>query len=114
MNSTFELIHYNPNLPARIDVRQGAVEIPLHWHKEIELIYVLDGALQVNANSNSRFLEADSFLLINSAENHSVSGENAKAGGFPSKRTFIAKCKRAYNITPFQILKQKRGWGGDN
>ena len=32
----------------------------------------------------------------------------AKAGGFPSKRTFIAKCKRTYNITPFQLLKQKR------
>lgn len=30
----------------------------------------------------------------------------AEAGGFPSKRTFIAKCKRAYNITPFQLLKQ--------
>ena len=32
----------------------------------------------------------------------------AKAGGFPSKRTFIAKCKRVYVITPFQLLKQKR------
>ena len=34
--------------------------------------------------------------------------EAAKAGGFPSTRTFIAKCKRAYNITPFQLLKQQR------
>ena len=32
----------------------------------------------------------------------------AKAGGFPSTRTFIAKCKRAYGITPFQILKQQQ------
>ena len=34
--------------------------------------------------------------------------EATKAGGFPSKRTFIAKCKRAYGITPFQLLKQQQ------
>jgi len=32
----------------------------------------------------------------------------ADYGGFPSKRTFVAKCKRIYNITPFQLLKQKQ------
>ena len=32
----------------------------------------------------------------------------ADYGGFPSKRTFVAKCKRIYNITPFQLLKQQR------
>lgn len=31
----------------------------------------------------------------------------AKAGGFPSARTFIAKCKKVYHITPFQLLKQR-------
>ena len=44
---------------------------------------------------------------------HMTIEEAAKAGGFPSKRTFIAKCKRAYHITPFQLLKQKRGTGGE-
>ena len=34
--------------------------------------------------------------------------EAARAGGFPSKRTFIAKCKRAYNVTPFQLIRQGR------
>ena len=32
----------------------------------------------------------------------------ATAGGFPSKRTFIAKCKQAYNVTPFMLLKQRK------
>ena len=31
----------------------------------------------------------------------------AKAGGFPSKRNFIMRCKRAYNLTPLQLKKKK-------
>ena len=40
--------------------------------------------------------------------NKQISIEDAaKAGGFPSARTFIAKCKKVYHITPFQLLKQR-------
>ena len=222
----------------------------MHWHKEIELVYVMDGAVTIKINTQDRSLHADEFVLMNSAENHSLSSEDAKclildisyefaeqfdsslysssfkivsgsgaeeeihnllwqlsrtpnepkladlrqyalitellhvlfvqckhqnpnavineeqarsrhiklameylqqhfreeiteievakllgltpiypmdallnkhmtieeaakAGGFPSKRTFIAKCKREYHITPFQLLKQKRGTGGE-
>ena len=46
MNSEFELIRYNDNLPARIEIKQGEINTPYHWHKEIELVYVLDGALE--------------------------------------------------------------------
>ncbi len=253
MNSEFELIRYNENLPARIELKQGAFDTPYHWHKEIELVYVMDGAVTIKINTQDRSLHADEFVLMNSAENHSLSSEDAKclildisyefaeqfdsslysssftivsgsgaeeeihnllwqlsrtpnepklpdlrqyalitelneeqarsrhiklameylqqhfreeiteievakllgltpiylsalfsetagmpfreyllkirlehamdallnkhmtieeaakAGGFPSKRTFIAKCKRAYHITPFQLLKQKKG-----
>lgn len=38
MNSEFELIRYNENLPARIELRQGNINTPYHWHKEIELV----------------------------------------------------------------------------
>ena len=42
MNSEFELIRYNRRLPARIEIKEGAIETPYHWHKEIELVYVLE------------------------------------------------------------------------
>lgn len=32
----------------------------------------------------------------------------AAAGGFPSKRNFITKCKRAYNLTPLQLKEKYR------
>lgn len=34
--------------------------------------------------------------------------EAARAGGFPSKRNFIMRCKRAYNFTPVQLKEQKQ------
>ena len=47
VNSEFELIRYNENLPARIELRQGNINTPYHWHKEIELVYVMDGSLKM-------------------------------------------------------------------
>ena len=78
MNSEFELIRYNDNLPARIDIKQGEINTLYHWHKEIELIYVLDGELEININNTAQTLHTDEFRLINSVENHSLSAENTK------------------------------------
>ena len=78
MNSVFELIRYNSNLPARIEIKQGKIAEPYHWHKEIELIYLLDGEVHVTVNNTEQTLCADEFVLINSIENHSLSAENAK------------------------------------
>ena len=78
MNSEFELIRYNDNLPARIEIMQGEISTPYHWHKEIELVYVLDGELEITVNNTAHTLHTDEFLLINSVENHSLTGDNAK------------------------------------
>lgn len=78
MNSVFELIRYSGNLPARIEIKQGKIAEVYHWHKEIELIYVLDGEVTVTVNNTVQTLHADEFVLINSVENHSLSAENAQ------------------------------------
>ena len=78
MNSEFELIRYNDNLPARIEIKQGEINTPYHWHKEIELVYVMDGAVEINVNNTAQTLHTDEFRLINSVENHSLSADNAK------------------------------------
>lgn len=78
MNSEFELIRYDQNLPARIEMQQGSVNTPYHWHKEIELVYVMEGDVRIKINTRDCVLHADEFVLMNSAENHSISSENAK------------------------------------
>jgi len=78
VNSEFELIRNDQNLPARIEMQQGSVNTPYHWHKEIELVYVMEGDVRIKINTRDRVLHADEFVLMNSAENHSISSENAK------------------------------------
>lgn len=42
----------------------------MHFHQEIEIIYVLDGMLEITCNENSDILHTDEFILINSNVRH--------------------------------------------
>lgn len=78
VKSEFEIIRYNSNLPAKIEIKQGSFSIGMHWHKEIELLYVLEGEMQLITGSKSLTLKADGVFVINSSENHSLRAENTK------------------------------------
>lgn len=105
MNSEFELIRYSGNLPARIEIKQGKIEVSNHWHKEIELVYVLDGEVQINVNSVLHSVGTDDFLLLNSAENHSLSAENAKCLILDISYEFAQQYDASLYNTMFEIGK---------
>ena len=104
VNSEFELIRYSENLPARIELKQGKIDTPYHWHKEFELIYVMDGEVAVKVNTNDRVLHTDEFLLLNSAENHSLSSENAKCLILDISYEFAEKFDSSLYSSAFRIV----------
>lgn len=104
MNSEFELIRYDDNLPTRIELKQGETNTPYHWHKEIELVYVLDGALETTVNNTARTLHADEFVLINSVENHSLSAENAKCLILDISYEFAAQFDESLYSSVFKVI----------
>lgn len=104
VNSEFELIRYSENLPARIELKQGKIDTPYHWHKEFELIYVMDGKVAVKVNTNDRVLHTDEFLLLNSAENHSLSAENAKCLILDISYEFAEKFDSSLYSSAFRIV----------
>ena len=104
MNSEFELIRYNDNLPARIEIKQGEFNTPYHWHKEIELVYVLDGALEININNSVQTLHTDEFRLINSVESHSLSGDNAKCLILDISYEFAAQFDESLYSSVFKVI----------
>ena len=104
MNSEFELIRYNDNLPARIDIKQGEINMPYHWHKEIELVYVLDGALEINVNNTAQMLHTDEFRLINSVENHRLSAENAQCLILDISYEFAAQFDESLYSSVFKVI----------
>ena len=104
MNSEFELIRYSETLPARIELKQGKIDTPYHWHKEFELIYVMDGEVAVKVNTNDWVLHTDEFLLLNSAENHSLSAENAKCLILDISYEFAEKFDSSLYSSAFRIV----------
>lgn len=48
----------------------------MHFHQDIEIIYVLDGELQINYEEESHHLNAEDFILINSKVRHEYFSED--------------------------------------
>ena len=104
MNSEFELSRYNDNLPARIEIRQGKIGTNYHWHKEIELVYVLEGSLEITVNNTAHTLHAEELRLINSVENHSLSGDDAKCLVLDISYEFAAQFDESLYSSVFTVI----------
>lgn len=77
MSSNYEMIRYKQGLNANIIVHR-VNRYKLHWHKEIEIILVLQGTVSVNVNNQKYELKEDDIFFINSNEIHSTvaNGDN--------------------------------------
>lgn len=81
MKYEYQTIGYDNNLPARIEYlekRSSEFRSEPHWHKEIEILYVLEGELSVTKYNVSTAIKSGDIFLINSGEIHSI---NADSGG---------------------------------
>lgn len=75
MKYKYETMKYNDNLPAKIELC-GSIDPDVHWHKEIELIYLVNGELTVSKNGSEYGLNKGDVFLMNSGEIHQLSPEN--------------------------------------
>lgn len=62
----------NTDIIFRID-DQGRKYVPPHWHNSLEILYILEGALEVSTGQKpGQILRTGDFLVINSREIHSI------------------------------------------
>ncbi|MCR4435305.1 MAG: helix-turn-helix domain-containing protein [Clostridiales bacterium] len=71
MKYDYELIDYEDGLPLKAFFHSLS-KYKLHWHKEMEIIYVLKGSIHVNLEKESFTLKENDTILINSYEVHST------------------------------------------
>ena len=45
---------------------------PLHWHREMEILYILNGNAQVTLDGRSHYLGALDLMVIDSSQFHDV------------------------------------------
>ena len=61
---------YNLKFPVKIALRKE--EEPLHWHKDLEILCVLKGKVNLQVNNAFYELGEDDIFLINSEDLHSI------------------------------------------
>lgn len=66
-----EKVLYQDNLPINIFVASFE-EYPIHYHEELEVIFVLDGTIKVKDGYYTYSLKKDDVLIINNRELHSI------------------------------------------
>lgn len=49
---------------------------PLHWHPELEILYLIDGELEVRIENQNYLLKKNDIILINSNQTHSYKKNN--------------------------------------
>ncbi|WP_336773855.1 GH39 family glycosyl hydrolase [Paenibacillus sp. MMO-58] len=75
MRYHYEFVETQDDLPVRLFVN-SVKDIRFHWHKEIELIYVLQGAVTVYVDQRQYRLAEDDIIAINSMSVHKLERTN--------------------------------------
>ena len=75
MNYKYEIVNYDKNIPAKImylNLSSDTHKTELHWHREPELIYVVEGAAECPHNGDTEIVNEGDFIFFNSVDVHLV------------------------------------------
>lgn len=64
MNATHEIIEYNEEMPMKL-FYQRIGSVSKHWHRSLEILFVLSGEMNITINSNNYLLKEDDIIVIN-------------------------------------------------
>ena len=78
MKCEYETISYSDSLPAKIEVISTTGYMlygGYHWHKDVELVYILNGSLTITKNYDECVLNNGDVHILNSGEIHQITAE---------------------------------------
>lgn len=71
MKYRYECIKHTEDLPLKMFIH-GVDEFPYHWHEELEILLVLKGSLRITLSGESRILQEEDVIVVNSNELHTI------------------------------------------
>lgn len=71
MNYYYEIIEGEGTLPLKTIIH-SVDEFQFHWHKELEILFVLEGSVNVRVGEETYYLKEKDIILINCNELHST------------------------------------------
>lgn len=73
---THEIIEFKNDVPIKISIKK-LEDIPGHWHKSLEIYFVLSGSIVITAESETYHLSEDDIILINSNQLHEIQSKDS-------------------------------------
>lgn len=113
MKCEYETITYSDSLPAKIEVKNvsGCLYTDFHCHKDIELVFVLSGSLEISKNYDKCTLKNGDVCLLNSGEIHQLISESDDIVQFVSVHIsydFIKRFEKLIDYYSFVIYPNSR------
>lgn len=81
MKYHYEVVKYDENLPAKVLMKHKPgyrCNTFLHWHKELEFVYMIDGELDAKIGGKEVRINSGDFYFCNSEEIHITSAPDEK------------------------------------
>ena len=75
MDYQYDVVNYDKNIPATImylNLSSETRKTELQWHREPELVYVIEGRSECSCNGEFQIVEEGDFILFNSEDVHLV------------------------------------------
>ncbi|MBQ2443099.1 MAG: AraC family transcriptional regulator [Ruminococcus sp.] len=75
MNYQYDVVNYDKNIPATImylNLSSDTRKTELQWHREPEIVYVIEGRSECSRNGEFKIVEEGDFILFNSEDVHLV------------------------------------------
>ena len=75
MNYQYDVVNYDKNIPATImylNLSSDTRKTELQWHREPEIVYVIEGKSECSRNGEFKIVEECDFILFNSEDVHLV------------------------------------------
>lgn len=71
MRYLYEFIEHEADMPFKLFVN-SVKYIPFHWHKEVEILYVLEGSVIMHLDQKQFTLNQDDLVVVNSMSVHQI------------------------------------------
>lgn len=116
MHIIHEQVKTDAALPMRFDIytTQGEL-VPMHWHNSLEIIYILDGNMDVTVKDHVTRLWSGDFMIINSREIHGTHcGSLTKVFLLQLPYHFLKEHIPEYDFIRFRDLSSQFSFPGEN
>ena len=75
MRYLYEFIEHQEDMPFKLFVN-SVKQVPFHWHKEVEIVYVLQGSVIMHLDQKEYTLHQDDVIVVNSMSIHKFEQNN--------------------------------------